>query len=175
MPTLAAIGKRFKAYLDHKEIGINQAGRDIGTSGAQISNIINGKKWGTDKLLSIINAYQDLSVEYLLLGKGEMLHNPNAQIDAQIDAQKSPKAKTESTHFEGRTEAELHRELTQKLLSMLTDPVTTEEPAASYRNESFKEKMLLEKISRLEAKNEALLDALEAIGRGQGSVSTQTA
>lgn len=69
---LKEVGKRLNQYLAHKKIGINQLGRITGTSGAQISNIINGKNYGMVKLLNILYACPDLNLSWLIHGDGPM-------------------------------------------------------------------------------------------------------
>lgn len=74
MDELTALGDRFGNYLSYRKIGINQAGRDLGVSGAQISNITKGKNFSVNILYKIINTYSDLCLEWLLLGEGNMLY-----------------------------------------------------------------------------------------------------
>jgi hypothetical protein len=71
--SLDAIGSRLSQYLSYKRIGINKFGRLTNTSGAQISNIINGKNYGMTKLIEIIHVCPDLNMLWLLKGEGEML------------------------------------------------------------------------------------------------------
>lgn len=175
MPTLETIGKRFEAYLNAKAIGINQAGRDLSTSGTQILNIINGKKYGADKLLSIINTYEDLSVSYLIFGEGKML-NTDAQDHAQDHAQDRKKNKTDPTHFKESSEEEIVRAY-QDIVAIDPDMRSVAEALRSYKSSKAGEGVaaLESRIKQLEAKNEALIEALEAIGRGQGEASSKTA
>ena len=74
MDQLTTLGGRFGDYLSYHSIGINQAGRDLGISGAQISNITKGKNFSVSILFKIINTYSDLCLEWLLLGEGTMLY-----------------------------------------------------------------------------------------------------
>lgn len=79
---LTHTGQRLKAYLDHKGIGVNQLGRMTHTSGSQISNIIAGRNYGVDKLLSVIEVCPDLDVYWLITGSGEMI--PKQQPDSAV-------------------------------------------------------------------------------------------
>lgn len=71
--SLESIGSRLSQYLSYKRIGINKFGRLTNTSGAQISNIINGKNYGMTKLIEIIHVCPDLNMLWLLKGEGDML------------------------------------------------------------------------------------------------------
>ncbi|GLB51745.1 transcriptional regulator [Neptunitalea chrysea] len=73
MNNFEEIGARFRIYLEYKGIGINEAARKTGVSGSQISNIVNGKNFGTDKLFNILNVFTDLSSEWLFFEQGEMI------------------------------------------------------------------------------------------------------
>ncbi|MDQ3533995.1 MAG: helix-turn-helix domain-containing protein [Bacteroidota bacterium] len=70
---LISIGERLRKYLKYKGIGVNEYGNFTNTSGAQISNILNGKNFGITKLINIIKYSEDLNLDWLLKGKGEML------------------------------------------------------------------------------------------------------
>lgn len=65
---LKQIGERLKAFMLEKRIGVNAMGRITGTSGAQIHNILKGKKYGTDKLINICKAFPELRIEWLVFG-----------------------------------------------------------------------------------------------------------
>jgi transcriptional regulator with XRE-family HTH domain len=69
---LIGLGKRLGEYIDYKNISMNKLGKLIGTSSGQISIIISGKKFGTDKLLNIIAALPELNPDWLLTGQGHM-------------------------------------------------------------------------------------------------------
>lgn len=85
MEELILVGQRIQTYLKHKGIGINQLGRLSDTSGAQVSNIIKGKKFGLDKIYTLLKVLPDLSPDWLLFGKGEMLRThyvePNRELE----------------------------------------------------------------------------------------------
>lgn len=66
---LRSIGKRLAEYMGKEKIGLNELGRLSGTSGAQIHNIIKGKKYGVDKILNIFRAIPALDRNWLLFGE----------------------------------------------------------------------------------------------------------
>lgn len=70
---LKAIGKRLRIYLKTKGVGINELGRKSGTSGGQISFILQGRTYGIEKLLNIFSCFPELDSDWLLFGKGQML------------------------------------------------------------------------------------------------------
>jgi uncharacterized membrane protein YgaE (UPF0421/DUF939 family) len=67
---LKDVGSRFKKYLEHKEITINQMGKMSDNEGTQIYNIINGKKYGIDKFIKLIKQTPDLDLYWLLWNEG---------------------------------------------------------------------------------------------------------
>ena len=75
----AEIGKRLSQYLAHKGLSQSKLARLTSTSGSQVFNMLNGTKYGVDKLLSIFRALPELNPEWLLFGHGEMekLSNDN--------------------------------------------------------------------------------------------------
>ena len=75
MDRLEEIGHRLAEFIKLKRIGVNELGRMTGTSGAQISNILKGKKYGIDKLLVILDYFPELNCYWLLNGSGDMIHD----------------------------------------------------------------------------------------------------
>lgn len=75
----AEIGKRLSQYLAHKGLSQSKLARLTSTSGSQVFNMLNGTKYGVDKLLSIFRALPELNPEWLLFGHGDMekLSNDN--------------------------------------------------------------------------------------------------
>ncbi|WP_299526975.1 hypothetical protein [Winogradskyella sp.] len=68
--------QRIKKYLDFKGITIQNYESSVGYSnGAFGSQIRNNGKIGSDKLEKTLSLYTDLSAEWVLLGKGEMLND----------------------------------------------------------------------------------------------------
>lgn len=76
---LNELGARLRIYVDFKRLGTNELGRMIGSSGALVSNILNGKNFGMSKFMAIGKACPDLNLCWLLTGKGEML------LDAKVE------------------------------------------------------------------------------------------
>lgn len=68
MGEFSDLGKRFAKYLKDNGIGINKAGKIVGETGGQISNICNGKVFGADKMFNILNTFEDLDANYLFRG-----------------------------------------------------------------------------------------------------------
>lgn len=84
MDQLKEIGKRLGQYIKLKNIGVNELGRLTQTSGAQISFIIKGKKYGVDKLLIILEVCKDLNPSWLMYGKGTMIIDESARENVAI-------------------------------------------------------------------------------------------
>lgn len=80
---LDIIGKRMAHYLSSINVGTNEAGRRTGTSGSQVSNILNGKNYGVDKLLLIFKTFPDLNPIWLLKGTGDMLLSQECTTDQE--------------------------------------------------------------------------------------------
>lgn len=67
---------RIKEYIDFKDISISAFEKSIGMSNASFGKSLkNNGAIGTDKLENILNVYPDISLEWLLTGKGEMIKN----------------------------------------------------------------------------------------------------
>jgi len=64
---------RLKQFIDYKEISNNKFAEKIGVSSAQMSHMINGSKFGIDKLLTIISTFPEINSQWLLTGEGKML------------------------------------------------------------------------------------------------------
>ncbi|HCY81886.1 MAG TPA: XRE family transcriptional regulator [Xanthomarina gelatinilytica] len=73
MKNFKEIGFRFKKYLKHNDLGVNEVAKILGFSGSQVSNIINGKNFGSDKMFKILNHFTDLNPDWLFTGDGSML------------------------------------------------------------------------------------------------------
>ena len=80
MNELIKVGERIDSYLKLKGIGINQLGRLTKTSGTQIVNIIQGKKFGLDKIYLLLEVLPDLSPNWLLFGEGDMLRENDSKM-----------------------------------------------------------------------------------------------
>lgn len=65
---------RFKAYLESNNITNARAEKDCGFSNGLIGNAIKANSsLGSDKLEKILSVYSDLSAEWLLRGRGDMI------------------------------------------------------------------------------------------------------
>lgn len=107
---LTSIGKRLSQYLTFNKIGINEFGRITGTSGAQISNIINGKNYGIIKLLNILHVCPDLNLTWLIYGNGTMIL-PASKQEEKNYKESSPALVSVESDFEKKiAEAELEEE-----------------------------------------------------------------
>jgi transcriptional regulator with XRE-family HTH domain len=73
----AEIGKRLSQYLTHKGLSQSKLARLSSTSGSQVFNMLNGTRYGVDKLLSVFRALPELNPEWLLFGHGDMEKNSN--------------------------------------------------------------------------------------------------
>jgi len=86
---LILLGQNFKQYLDYKGLSLNKVSHALNMSPSQVFNIVNGKKFGSDKLLEIINHFQDLNPNWLLTGEGEMLSPLKVPLDVPLMAENS--------------------------------------------------------------------------------------
>lgn len=66
------LGARFQEYLKYKGFKGKDIAGKTGFSASQISNIIKGKVFGTDKLFNILNIYTDLNADWLFTGNGKI-------------------------------------------------------------------------------------------------------
>ena len=68
--------ERIKQYIDYKSISIAAFEKSIGMSNASFGKCLKrGGAIGTDKLENILSVYSDISPNWLLTGKGEMLRD----------------------------------------------------------------------------------------------------
>lgn len=76
------IKDRIVEYLKHKGISITKAEQDLGWSKSSLlkSNNVSG-----DKISEFVLFFQDLSSEWLLTGKGEMLKSSTSIISSEIN------------------------------------------------------------------------------------------
>lgn len=66
--------ERIKEYIDYKGITIAAFERSIGMSNASFGKSLKNKgAIGSDKIENILSTYDDLSPDWLLTGKGNML------------------------------------------------------------------------------------------------------
>jgi len=86
MKNLTSIGERLRLFLESERIRPNTLARQSGNSSTQIYNILNGRKYGTDKLLQIIEALPTINIYWLLLGEGNMYANKSEIVEAATPA-----------------------------------------------------------------------------------------
>ena len=68
--------ERIKKYIDYKSISVAAFEKSIGMSNASFGKCLKrGGAIGTDKLENILSVYSDISPNWLLTGKGEMLRD----------------------------------------------------------------------------------------------------
>lgn len=106
-----SVKNRIKIFADYNQINISQFERAIGVSNGYVNSI--SKSIGLDKIEIILEKYPNLSIEWLITGRGEMLINtqslksPNCMLcfekDKVINAQKETiallKEKVENLNF----------------------------------------------------------------------------
>ncbi len=85
---LEGIGKRLRKYLKIKNIGINEIGRLSGTSGGQISFMLQGRRYSIKRLLNIFACCSDLNSDWLLFGKGDMIQAVSSGKEKEPDEAK---------------------------------------------------------------------------------------
>ena len=74
------MNKRLKAFLTFKGTTLAQLERDIGIGAGTLSKAVkNNKTIGADKVVKILQFYDDLSAEWLMRGEGKMIRLPSDQ------------------------------------------------------------------------------------------------
>jgi len=81
---------RLNQFIDYLGISNNKFAESCGLSAAQMSNMLNGRNFGIDKLLNIFNKYSYLNSEWLIKGegsmlKGEIMEPPETKHIVQLD------------------------------------------------------------------------------------------
>lgn len=81
---MSDIKERILLFIKEKKISITEFERSIGVSSGYVANI--SKSIQPDKLENISDNYPDLSIEWLLIGRGERLKNKpsNDQVSTNI-------------------------------------------------------------------------------------------
>ena len=69
------LGERFREYLKYKGLKGKEVAEKSENSVSQITNILQGKVFGCNKLFNILNNYTDLNANWLFTGNGQMLNN----------------------------------------------------------------------------------------------------
>ena len=68
--------ERLKEYIDYKKIAISVFEKSIGMSNASFGKSLkNGGAIGTDKLENILKIYNDINIDWLFSGNGNMISN----------------------------------------------------------------------------------------------------
>lgn len=105
-----SVKDRIKAFIDYNNQSISLFEKSIKASNGYINSI--SKSIGLDKLLTIIEKYPNLNIEWLLTGKGEMIKPENSTKESKQDLSFIPIIKIEN-------KLDTYREL---LKSDMTDP-----------------------------------------------------
>lgn len=71
--------ERIFQIIDHYKMSVRQFELKCGLSGGYVKNIKNGL--GRQKLNDVLNAFPEISREWLILGTGEMLRTPQNSIN----------------------------------------------------------------------------------------------
>lgn len=79
---------RLKQFIDYKKLSVSQFEKNTGFSnGAFSSQLKNNKTIGVDKLENILKVYPEISAQWLLTGKGNMLLNTDKESIKHLGAQ----------------------------------------------------------------------------------------
>ena len=82
----AMILERIKQYIDYKSISVAAFEKSIGMSNASFGKCLKkGGAIGTDKLENILSVYPDISPDWLLIGKGNMLKGSGVVVAPHVD------------------------------------------------------------------------------------------
>lgn len=114
------VGERLDLFIQSKGLGRYQFEMKCGLSQGYIANIRNSPH--PDKLKKIANVYPELNIEWLMIGRGEMVHRKDSGLQKLFDAhQKLVEARFEKEQakriaLEGRFEEimSLLKKLTKK-------------------------------------------------------------
>lgn len=89
--------QRIKRYIDFRGIRVSVLEREVGMSnGSFASQLKNNKTIGVDKLENILKIYEDINVEWLLTGNGNMLK----EVVLEYNSPKINELKEETTIIE---------------------------------------------------------------------------
>ena len=81
------IVKRLKQYIDFKGISVSAFERSIGMANASFGKSLkNNGAIGTDKLENILRVYSDISTEWLLTGKGDMIKGDSNGVQTPVES-----------------------------------------------------------------------------------------
>lgn len=103
---IPAINQRISALIESLQESNNKFARRIGTSSAVISHIVTGRnKPNIDLLYKILQALPNVNIQWLILGQGSMLLDPDSGPDdfpdnAAPDLETENPDKGETEHLE---------------------------------------------------------------------------
>jgi hypothetical protein len=75
---LQQIGKRFRFYINLKELEMEQLKSMTGSDENTLANIISGQNYLLDDLVAIVKNFKDLNPQWLIYGEGSMFKPMNA-------------------------------------------------------------------------------------------------
>lgn len=71
------IHHRLEILMTHKGVNKNQLAKKLNLGSSYIGNMIKGTDFGVSKLQALTEAFPDVSIDWLLHGKGDMLKEKN--------------------------------------------------------------------------------------------------
>ncbi|MDX5423579.1 MAG: helix-turn-helix domain-containing protein [Hymenobacteraceae bacterium] len=74
---LQQIGKRFRFYVNLKELEMDELKSMTGSDEKTLSNIISGQNYLLDELVAILKNFHDLNPQWLIYGEGSMFKPMN--------------------------------------------------------------------------------------------------
>lgn len=121
--------KRLKEYIDSKGISVSAFEKSIGMSNASFGKSLKqGGAIGSDKLEKILIIYSDISPEWLLTGKGEMI-----QVDTNLKDDNPPYCTLESESLvaEGKISYQNYRQLAKAEIDRLKEEIKAKDKQVS--------------------------------------------
>ena len=92
---------RIKEYIDHKGISIAAFERSVGMSNASFSKSLKNKGGiGSDKIENILSIYTELSPNWLLTGKGNMLKSESDIRESVSSAEQSSSSNEGAPYYD---------------------------------------------------------------------------
>lgn len=74
--------ERIKEVIEYKQMSASKFASVIGVAQTTLSGHLNDqRKINIDVICGIVNSFEDISAEWLLTGKGEMIRNKSGGID----------------------------------------------------------------------------------------------
>lgn len=111
----AGFHDRLRKFIAYKNLNINEFSRKTGFSSGALSKIFkDNKSFGIDKLMNIFINYPELKPQWLLLGVGNMIQNPEEE--AKYAPERVKALEKENLQLSAKVEAlqEVVQELMQK-------------------------------------------------------------